>query len=514
MKPILRLTLSFAAFIVFTAPTLARAAKSVEQELAALSTAEEELLTEKAGLEATGQTAEQLQSELTRLLDGFDDRELRAVLSGDHAAISVAGPEKAGRIRLANELAESWNKAQGAYQEKLDAYTNSELDYFIKSTMVAVRALAVSRDGAAPAQLSVAALASYAKAKRSFSAYVLSRKNFGGPKDGPQRTGAYREFFAQAKSFFDSVQPLEEKPLAKKFWTRMKEKAALGYARARLVATVAPPVLKTLVLSWTQSKSAPGEAPLQTRGMHEVFRAINRIAGYRVQVEGREFLPKGNPLVGKKITLVVPTHRNPMLDGILMSALDLKSYLLVMSPMPLLGDVDTMVAVRHGAKPIERVLEQLAAGKTDTILVYPEGSVGAGLLETRPVREKFVSGLLTTLRDAGYDVDLVPVTYVNSARFVDQNSIGAFFSSIGSESGTTLNAKVGTPIDSRIVTLLESAGSHAAVARFLRATWLEALPTDSRYLNGALRLRPAAERFRTLLTSQPASCRALFLPSN
>jgi hypothetical protein len=507
-------------------PQKAQAATQ-DDEINVLHDLEENLAREKAEAENSGRTASQLRTSVYQLLEGMNEQELRTILEIDPEQATTVDPAKLQNVQEAERLAIEWDRAETKYQATIDDLTNRELDYFIKSTMLAMKVMKTAMDeSVSKGRVSTATkletttsgatgstkvsnsavdankiAEAHNAAKKSFAAYVVARRKFGGPKDGPQRTEPYREFFAEAKAFFDSAAVTQAESLrpAKSFWTKLKEKASGAYIRAQLVVKVVPPVLRTLLISWTIPKSGPGEAPLQTRGIHNVFAAIKDVAGYKVEIEGREFLPKGEALTGKTVNLIVPTHRNPILDQILMSAFDLKSYLLVMAPMPLLGDVDTMVTVTHGAKPVDKILQQLALGKTDTVVIYPEGSVGAGLYETRPVREKFVSGLVTELRDAGYGVNLIPVTYINSGRFVDENSIGAFFKTVGHETGTILRAKVERPMDGRLITLLERVGSYSAVGRFLRATWLETLPTDKEFLNGVLRVGPAAQKFQRLL---------------
>ena len=489
-------------------------ARDADQEMVVLQDLEQSLVREKVAAENSGRTANQLRASVYRLLDGMSEQEFRSILEIGPDQASTIDPAKLERVQEAERLAIEWDRAEKKYQTTVDDLTNRELDFFIKSTMLAMRqmksALDESQGKGDPAQMEIA-VKNYESAKKSFAAYVLARKGFGGPKDGPKRTGPYREFFNEAKIFFDSVPvaAAESSQPAKSFWTKLKEKASGAYIRAQLVVRVLPPVLKSLIISWTIPKSGPGEAPLQTRGFHKTLRAVKEVAGYEVEIEGREFLPKGGPLIGKTVNLIVPTHRNPILDHILMSEFDLQSYLLVMAPLPLLGEVDSVVAVKHGADPVAKILTQLSLGKTDTVFIYPEGSVGAGLFETRPVREKFVWGLVMGLKNAGYDVNLIPVTYLNSGRFVDESSMGDFFKSIGKEKGTVLKAKVSEPIDGRLITLLENVGSHSAVGRFIRATWLETLPTDKEFLNGVLRVMPANERFQQLLKIPRPALRVL-----
>jgi hypothetical protein len=341
-------------------------------------------------------------------------------------------------------------------------------------------------------------------ATAQYAMYAKNLDQYGLPKDGPLRTEPYRLFFAAAKSYFDlaqSDQVAQSQPV-KSFWETMRTKARKVYSRVRLVMAVTPPMLNAMVTAWLRPVTGANEAPL-IESINKIFAAIGRIGKYEVKIDGAEFLPRNIKPDGKTVYLVAPTHRDPMLDAIVMANLGLENYMLAMAPDQIvpgkladkLSGVDSVVAVGRGRdKPILKILEGLRSGKSNVVMIYPEGSVSAGLYETRPVREKFSWGLIETLRAEGYDVKLIPVTYQNTGRFAHENSIGAFFENFGVDTSTKeLKVKVGQPIEERMLAMMAKATEKTAVGRFVRSIWLENLDTNTDFLAGLLRPGAAAK---------------------
>jgi hypothetical protein len=160
--------------------------------------------------------------------------------------------------------------------------------------------------------------------------------------------------------------------------------------------------------------------------------------------------------------------------------------------------VDSIITVGRGSGfPVRKIIDQLNRRKSNTILLFPEGSVSSGFSETRPLREKFAHGLLADLQAQGIKTVVIPVTFENSARFVFDSSISSLFSKLSKGAQPTeLSVQVHDPIDQTTMNIVKAATNEAtAVNRLIRSFWLEQLPTDQNHLMGTLRPQKALQTF-------------------
>lgn len=242
-------------------------------------------------------------------------------------------------------------------------------------------------------------------------------------------------------------------------------------------------------------KSPPSGTPF-TRRVDDLFRTWGEIQGLRVEVSGREELPADEE---GAVTLLAPAHRHGVTDNVTFSHLGLPDYLVfnAVDQLPLLprflkdriATTNGLIAVGGGRGPsVERALEALRRGVSRNVLIYPEGSVSEGFRGTRPPRANFGEGLVRRLRGAGFRLRIVPVAYLDNARFLD----------LPPRSDTPEDRRrrvvVLPALEAPAIDALLEAGGGAAVNAMLRTAWLEGLGSDERRLFGQDRVAEIEKR--------------------
>lgn len=464
-----------------------------------------------------------LAQRIYQTLSGLSESELAFFLEGNLDQIKNTQARESANQAL-KQISE-FNEAHSAYQKHLDDYTRLELDYFIEGAHVAM--LALRNEIAENTEIKEKDLKKIdlllTSATSEYRRYMRYRKEIGDPRDGPNRTDAYRSFFTVAKEYFDLANKVSKETQVKlRFWTQLRIKARTIFNFTRTIIKLAPSMIK-IALNAILGRPTTNERSPLVHSIDETFRKIGRITGHSVKIEGAEYLPSQRTS-DKTVYIIAPTHRDPIRDGIIMANLGISNYLLTMATdqmMPkYLADKFTqnnnIVTVGRGSDtPILKILEELRRGKTNTILIYPEGSVSAGLYETRPVREKFSWGLIEALQKEGYEIKLIPVTYKNSGQFVHRNTVAGFFKFLdNSTASRELQVAVSRPLDSKFLKLIARATEATAIGRFIRATWMDGLPHDSEFHSGLMRIEAAAKEFKEelgiFLLPKTVQCRSLF----
>ena len=119
-------------------------------------------------------------------------------------------------------------------------------------------------------------------------------------------------------------------------------------------------------------------------------------------------------------------------------------------------------------KPIEKFIRLICENKASNALIYPEGQVSLGIKESRPVRENFSKALITRLIEEKIDFELVPVSYVNGAKFFEyHNEVDV----IKSEEAQ-LKIKVHRPITADEIAVFLKKYDSKILNTYLRFNWL------------------------------------------
>jgi hypothetical protein len=222
----------------------------------------------------------------------------------------------------------------------------------------------------------------------------------------------------------------------------------------------------------------------------DLFRTLGEIKGYRVHVCGLPHVPRSPG--GDTVRLFAPAHRHGVTDNITFAHLRLSDYLVfnAVDQLPLaprwlrnrMATTNGLIPVGGGRGPaVERALAVLARGISRNVLIYPEGSVSEGFRGTRPPRRNFGESLVRQIREAGHGVDLIPVTYLDNARFLDLPP--------RSNAPMDLRVVVSAPLDTAMIDALLGTAGGEMVNRMVRLAWLETLVTDEHQFLGQARVR-------------------------
>lgn len=247
-------------------------------------------------------------------------------------------------------------------------------------------------------------------------------------------------------------------------------------------------VRASCLILWALFGPRPETGTPITRHVDAFFASLGALRGMRVEVAGAAL---ADDFPG--ITLYAPAHRNGVLDNVVFAALSPLDYLVFNAVDQLPGvprllrdraaEAPGLVAVGGGrGSSVERLLAWLDAGRSRNVLIYPEGSVSEGFGGTRPPREGFADGLVRRLRERGYALRIVPVAYLDNARFLDLPPRG------NDDARHRLRAAIAPPLcDERIDTVLAFGGGDF-LSQLVRVAWLERLVTDTSTLLGMERL--------------------------
>ena len=244
------------------------------------------------------------------------------------------------------------------------------------------------------------------------------------------------------------------------------------------------------------SKQSTASGTPFTQRVDGLFRSWGEIQGWKVEVSGREHLaaPKQDA-----VTLFTPAHRHGVSDNVTFSHLELPDYLVfnAVDQLPLLPRwLKERIATTNGLIPVGggrgssvlRVLEALRGRVSANILIYPEGSVSEGFRGTRPPRERFGSELVRRLREAGHALRIVPVAYLDNARFLDLPPRSA------TPEQRRRRVVVSPALEAAALDALFEAAGGEGVSQMVRMAWLETLVTDERQLLGQDRVAAIERR--------------------
>ncbi|MCK6600140.1 MAG: hypothetical protein L6Q37_17380, partial [Bdellovibrionaceae bacterium] len=298
-----------------------------------------------------------------------------------------------------------WEKLQKTYQENMDSFIKTEMNYLIVGTYTTLTVLwddLVLKYPKIPRKELNELLS---KAQLNYKLYQQSIEQYGKPLDGPTRTTAYRAFFDNAKEFIDLYQlATHNQILAKDQIKKIDSKAKRLFSTIKGIVLMTPEMVKVLFKSFLPTRYTDSSVAL-SKSIDSLFLKFAKAFGISASLENKEVLDKlikeATP-GSKKINIITPNHSHPIHDAILMSSLNLPNYLLVMATDQILAGSladkvdknDHIITVGRGSDtPINKILAQLEKGEVNNIVIYPEGSVSVGIYETRPLREKFSHGL-------------------------------------------------------------------------------------------------------------------------
>jgi hypothetical protein len=308
---------------------------------------------------------------------------------------------------------------------------------------------------------------------------------YGTPRDH-ERIALYQRFYAQVVDFSQRIRALDPtmpRPAPRSWWDDLHalRRGALRWAR-RSGAALRLVWAALCVVTIAVRKKQPERGTPFTNRVDDFFRALCDLNGWKVRVLGEP-----PPASADAVTLYTPTHRHGITDNATFCHLRLPDYLVFnavdqvqLVPKWLKDRAATtngLVPVGGGRGPsVKRALEMLDAGITRNVLIYPEGTVSEGFRGTRPPRATFGEKLVPAIRAAGHPVRLVPVAYLDNARFLDIPPRARI--------ERELRVVVCPHLDAARVDALLASGGGPFLNGMLRLAWLESLTSDADHFLG------------------------------
>lgn len=410
-------------------------------------------------------------AELQKQGHGYEALRLPAEASEDERAALRAGAE-----------------AQAAFLDRLDAYQRIRNSHFVDEVSSELSRAMETMERFYGRRRARRLRRRHQRLERLAARYRELEPLYGTPKDH-KRIVVYQRFYAGVVAFSEQIRALDPS-MPQSPRPSLVDRL---YAFGRLVAGIARQVgpASRLVVAFVRALVVVLGAPTRgpgtpfTRRVDDLFRAWGDVQRLDVAVEGRERIQDGSA----EVTLFAPAHRHGVTDNVTFSHLGLSSYLVfnAVDQLPVLpqllkdriAQTAGLIAVGGGrGSAVEQALAALEKGLSRNLLIYPEGSVSEGFRGTRPPRAQFGDGLVRRLREAGHCLRIVPLTYLDNARFLD----------LPSRSRTARDrlrrVAVGGDLGSDRIDMLLEVGGGAFVNSMVRLAWLEELVTDERHFLG------------------------------
>lgn len=217
-----------------------------------------------------------------------------------------------------------------------------------------------------------------------------------------------------------------------------------------------------------------------TLAANKFFEATAKVDGFDVVLQGDTIVTGRSP---SAVNLIVLNHVSAVHDAMVIAALGLDSYLTFgainldgegmfsLARLPIMRPVlrritanRDVILLGQGGDPIQRIVQSVLEGRSNNILVFPQGMVSAGFDETLPIKANFSQKLLGALNAAGVSTRLQIVTMPDNFDFVSLAKI---------DSRTKrLRAFIDKPIEASALARLETIAGPRAVDAVIRATWI------------------------------------------
>lgn len=415
------------------------------------------------GSGAFAQNATDREARLNRLLADYE-REQSALQVPD---MDITGT-KVFSLRL-NSLKNIETELDGLIKTELDELAQWEID--------------LARSYKSP---------SSAKVEELHKIYLDSRINYGEAKDY-KRYAAFTDLFFESQKLYAEIHPVPKEGRLKTAMMKVKAGAAKFKRLMNLSLRLAVPSLQMLLSAFqkvTKTRIGFGTS------VDKFFEQWGKASGISVEVTNREFL--ANP---QRMRIFVPTHRDANLDAVAFAALKtknpvvfgalnlknhpifgMKDHPLVKPMIDSLEKNDTFILAGAQEKPIEKFMRLYREGKVQDVLIYPEGQVGLGMKESRPVRHNFSEAFLKTLVQEGVDFELVPVTYVNGAQFFEYHNDIDYIKTEPAQQKLLVNVQ--RPIQAEELKRFFETYGEKDFTTYLRMKWLFELETNQDLILG------------------------------
>ena len=353
--------------------------------------------------------------------------------------------------------------------------------------------------------------------KLLYANYELSRQEYGGAKDY-KRYAAFTDLFFKTKELYEEVRSGPPKLKLAKIFEQFEKIAKRVKNFMQMSVKLAIPSLQMLLSAFqniTNTKIGFGKS------VDLFFKKWGEISDITVEVNNKEYLKDQ-----KKLRIYVPTHRDANLDAIAFAALDVdnpavfgalnlknhpifgvKDNPLIKPLITSLEKNDSFILAGAPEKPIEKFIRLIKENKIKNALIYPEGQVGLGIKESRPVRENFSHSLLKRLVTEDIAFELVPVTYMNGAQYFEyHNELGKMKVEDGQHK---LSVNVHKPISSESVEYFLRKYDSRHLNTYLRFLWLFEMETGKDLIFGQGRWNNIQDAFQAKMNGTNSCSKSL-----
>ncbi len=446
------------------------------------------------------QSTAKLNKTMNEYLSQFSEADKILVAKGELAGLA---PEKEQLARRLQAEVTAWETTNSSYQANLDSLIQQSQEHYAKESVYYIETLYAELR----LKLDVsdaAALGEIAKSmKFNYDEYTRNKANYGGPHD-VWRLDPFRNIFTEIRSFMTYLGKLEgSSAVTRHTLSHQQELGAKIYKMLKTLCAMARPILMFVYDTFTARFSHQSNDQFM-KDFGKLITKMRTTFGYKMKLNGLENLKvlevQESMIPDKTVNIFTLTHIEAAQDmmawsGIL-NGLNLDRYLMfaaVDNFMPIKAISDRVVEMneyinvgRGSDLPIIDVINKLNKSDVRTIKIYGEGGVGSGFFETRPVRAKYTTGLIRSLKAAGYKVNIIPVAYPKNGVFVGSPSL---FSPLAQdESKRELEVSFGKVLTNEHLDALLAFGGDAAVNHYIRASWHENMITNSQKLQGRLRI--------------------------
>ncbi len=238
-------------------------------------------------------------------------------------------------------------------------------------------------------------------------------------------------------------------------------------------------VWASLVSGLRSSDSTP-----TTKAADRFFEKQGEVVGAKVEFKGKLQISE-EP---KQVNVVVLNHVDGFFDAVTIAAFKLDSYLTfgalnlkgegifsvasnkLFSPIVKLleKNKDVILLGQGNADPLQSMIKSIKEGRSNTVVLFPQGMISAGFDETLPVKKGFSEKVVRAFQNAGYSVNLQIVTSVD--RFSKENRT--------TSNGKKMTVVIDPVIPNGPITKALSVGGDA-LDLLIRRTWIDRISENT-----------------------------------
>lgn len=469
--------------------------KELKDAFSALEESEKELISQKHQLESHGIDATDYVKTLEVAILELTLDEKKELLESPRREPLQTDSAKMRELRA---MIQEGRDQTDVFFENLDAHIQKSLDVSIAYSFMSLFEYLKAVDLNEEQKKSVTEKLS--KLQHLKKKYMENKHHYGEGKD-TYRTGAYYSFFVNLKALYESIEnekfKVRPSVLTKlrssmlkvfKILTRLPEYRHLAFSGLRFLKSALKP-----------SPSTQKNIALNT-DLNKVMQEITKLKGMRVEVEGGEHLP--TTYEKNTINIYAASHRNALFDQIALAHMGVENMVFFGAPnnfipnflnkilktkdkiIVALNKNPGFIVVGKGAdlQPIDKALKIVKETTARSFLIFPGGRLPEGLGATMGVRKKFASdgGLLSSFEEAGFKVNIVPISMRHNATLFDEATPLTEFE--------TLTVRVGQNISHETRKIISHLGGDDALRHLLRYALVDDLVTNDKLLWGQVRV--------------------------